>query len=110
MAPRRRKPLLVNLSLVALLAAMLYVFSYAPCVRLRGGVQFGEDKWFSLIPPIERYGDGRDYPVYRPVDWLIDHTPLRYPLLCWAELCGVRSDFEIAYDDRTLAARFEELP
>jgi hypothetical protein len=38
--------------------------------------------------------DGKDLPLYRPVDFLIDHTVLREPVLWWAELWGVRDEFE----------------
>jgi hypothetical protein len=33
--------------------------------------------------------------VYRPVDWLIDYTPLDRPLYWWAEQWGVREYFQI---------------
>lgn len=51
-----------------------YVLYYAPVVRFTT-VQVGT-------------------PVYAPVDWLTDNTQLRDPLLDWAELWGVREEFE----------------
>ena len=68
-------------SLVAfamLLAPLLYVLSYAPVVR----VCFDSH----AIPP---------YELYAPIDWLTENTPLREPLFCWAEICGVRRVFEM---------------
>ena len=43
------------------------------------------------IAPAPIHGD--DLPVYRRVDWLIGETPLRDPLLWWADVWGVRGPF-----------------
>jgi hypothetical protein len=72
--------------------------SYAPMVRLLGG-------WTTV--PVPDF-DGRLHPMrapicgtttlplYRPVDWLIDETRLSDPLLAWAGLWGVQSQFREA--------------
>ena len=36
---------------------------------------------------------GDDLTIYKPVDWLIDETPLREPLLWWAGVWSVRGTF-----------------
>ena len=75
-------------------ALLVYVLSYAPGVRLMGG-------WTTYAtvdglgnPSADKapiYGDA--LPVYKPIDWMIDETPLRDPLLWWAGVCGVGSPF-----------------
>lgn len=80
-----RKPLLVNLAwTVALVIGLptVYVLSYAPVFSLVS------DPWASRIP------------AYRPVDWLIDNTPLRPLLFRWADLWGVGDDFRFNHDWR----------
>ena len=101
---KARTPLLVNSTLVAVLLLGLYPLSYAPVVRLCGGVTFAETDYCTFIPLIESYGDGTAYPVYMPIDWLIDHTPIRHPLFAWAKLLGVEGDFEIAHRHRALVS------
>jgi hypothetical protein len=44
--------------------------------------------------------DSRKLKVYRPVDWLIDNTPVRKPLLWWADVCGVGDEFFYAANSR----------
>ena len=82
------------LAVVLAVLMLLYVLSYAPVVRLMGGWKtyatvdgFGNPA--TVKAPI--YGD--DLPVYKPLDWLIDETPLRDPLLWWADVWGVRGTF-----------------
>ena len=88
MTAKPRKPLLVNLTwagvLVFVFVPVLYVLSYAPAVQWKCG-QTG-----SMTI------DGGELPIYQPVDWLIDNTPLERPLLWWAALFGVREEFEFA--------------
>lgn len=58
-----RKPVLVNLSwagVLLLAPPLLYVLSYLMAVRLSGTTEMA---------------------AYRPVEWLIDETPLRRPIL-----------------------------
>ena len=75
---KTRKPSLTSLvAFFLIVTPLVYVLSYAPVVRT-GQVICGRST------------------VYRPVDWLIDNTPLRNPLFIWAGLFGVRRDFEIA--------------
>jgi hypothetical protein len=72
--------------------AVAYPLSYAPVVRweserlnaelYRNGVSF-----FGTI-------DGADLPAYKPIDWLIDNTPLDAPLFAWARVWGVAFEFE----------------
>mgnify|MGYP006969483489 FL=1 len=74
-----RRPSLMSLAALGLLVALpfVYVFSYAPVVRV-GQVTCGDSN------------------VYRPVDWMIDNTPLRDPLMSWAQFCGVQLEFSNA--------------
>lgn len=98
----RYTPLTVG-CVLACIALVVYVASYAPFVRFRGGdrpqviwerVSIVEDRPYMVI------ADGRRYFIYRPVDWLIDRTILREPLLAWAELWGVGDMFVIAHANR----------
>jgi len=79
----RRRHALVPYVLVPLLL-LGYVLSYAPAFRLACGQGNGKCPM------------GGPLGVYRPVDWLIDHTPFEQPLLTWARICGVESDFSRA--------------
>ena len=125
-----RKPLLVNLTwaTAALLSlAMLYVLSYAPAYRLKYGRYVPpampvvthllslsppeEIPITTIIPPasevipIVTVPDSRwqwlPLSCYRPVEWLIDHTPLREPLFQWAGLFSVEDSFRNAADQRS---------
>src|SRR5262245_32581058 len=78
----RTTTLLVNIAWAAALVVLLaigYALSYAPIVRFTNARFDATD------------GDGLLF--YKPVDWLIDSTPLRGPLVCWADFCGVRGEF-----------------
>jgi hypothetical protein len=95
MDTRRRHPLVPYVAVLVLLLA--YVLSYAPLVRwfiARHTRRTGPD---SVTIPLV---DGEDLPAYRPVDLLIDASPLRAPLLVWAEVWGVRHNFEWTSDGR----------
>lgn len=109
-------------SLVAfflIVTPVVYVLSYAPVVRVCGRtvVEFEPDLDIPYPPGthISSYPDFGDspgsevliadsslYPMYGPVDWLMDHTSLRGPLLTWAELWSVREAFEVSEIERFL--------
>ncbi len=87
-----RTPSLTSLiALVLIMTPLLYVVSYAPVVRWNRGVD-APDSYFWASGGVGEFGvyESVDYPLYKPVDWLIDETPLSKPLLWWAELWGVR--------------------
>ncbi len=67
------------------------MLSYAPVVRVREGPdpEYSMPETLLVSPPDE-------YPPYKPVDWMIDNTPLRKPLFWWADLWGVGVEFELA--------------
>lgn len=56
-----------------------YVLSYAPVVRYGGHEEVTStllrQSFIAVVP-----ADGSRFPLYKPVDWLIDNTPLREPL------------------------------
>ena len=68
---------------VLLLVAVLYVLSYAPVYR----VWFGHESSSLRLE--------RRIPGYQPVVWLTEESPLREPLLAWADLWGVRGEMEL---------------
>jgi hypothetical protein len=81
---------------------LLYPLSYAPVAKLWITVR-GYQASSQLSRASGRHVgyliiavDEDDLPIYRPVDWLIDHTPLRTPLLIWAEMWGMRYKMENA--------------
>ena len=82
---------------IVLLAIVLYPLSYAPTLRIV--------RDFNLVSVSNPFGvhDGGELPVYQPADWIIDRTPMRKPMLVWADLFGVRSDFEYAATNRESA-------
>ncbi len=82
-----RIPLLVNLTraiVVMLVPVVLYVLSYAPAYRWQ----------MHRCGPWDGQSPGSANPewvlesVYWPVEGLTDHTPLREPLILWADLWG----------------------
>ena len=98
-------------SLVAfgvVLLPFVYVLSYAPAVRVCGRTRPVEELLtisgvYYMEPVVfqQRLADASLYPPYQPVDWLIDNTPLRKPLFYWAELWGVREQFEAGESGRS---------
>lgn len=82
--------------LVFFAVMVLYPLSYAPVVRVQ------RETWKPTAHPLSSSVvsfyviDSSTSAVYKPVDWLIDETPLREPLLWWAEVCGVRGSFEFS--------------
>ncbi|REJ93206.1 MAG: hypothetical protein DWQ34_11170 [Planctomycetota bacterium] len=71
-------------ALGAFLLTVHYVLSYAPAYRVMRD-------WNGDLLPWGGY-----WWVYRPVDVLIDETPLQRPLMAWADVCGVRDEFDFA--------------
>lgn len=85
----------VSLSLIAFAAPALYVLSYAPFLRL----EMGADIDYSRFPDGVMFCFGEEYfihthPAYAPVEWMIDHTPLRKPLIVWANVWTVHDRCE----------------
>jgi hypothetical protein len=80
---RRSRALWVSSICGALiLLSVTYALSYAPVFRWqmeRQNTMCPEGKWRQL---------------YDPVNWMIDRTPLRPPLLSWADYWNVRSPME----------------
>jgi hypothetical protein len=74
---------------------LLYVLSYAPVMQMTAT----HSPPSSFHPPQERYlSDSYLYHThhrsYAPVRWLTASTPLREPLLMWADLWGMREILE----------------
>lgn len=65
-----------------------YFLSYAPVCRMR----LGSDDDLPMNSLV--YQD--EGVLYRPVEWAIDHTFLKAPLLTWASAWGVREQQEVA--------------
>lgn len=86
------KPSLTSLvAFLLLLTPLLYVMSYAPVVRCCEGADSPESSFWAS-GGVGEFGvyDKVDYSLYRPVDWLMEKTPLSGPLLWWADLWNVR--------------------
>ena len=75
----------LHILIITLSAFVVYVLSYAPVVRFSNG---------------HRLAYISEFPAYEPVDGLIDWTPLREPLLVWADIWQVRGNFEAGYSHR----------
>jgi hypothetical protein len=89
-------------SVALLMVGVLYVLSHAPMYRLKYGqprrilteadlhlVKYAPPS----LPATYRTREPRDWvplACYAPVDWLIDSTPLRRPLLWWAGVWDAR--------------------
>ncbi len=87
---RERNPIVSSLCIGALAFSvpMLYLASYAPVVRWEAS--------FVHTDPI----DSKDFPLYRPADWVIDRTPLCGAMIWWSDRCGVAAEFQWAYHSR----------
>ena len=100
MASPRIKPSFTSLvAFLLVVTPLLYVLSYAPVVRVCGRGDTRYPGW--VVLPRE------EYPLYKPLDWLIDETPIRTPLFYWADICGVRAEFEKAAFYRENGILFE---
>jgi hypothetical protein len=92
MIAKPRKPWLANLLLTGALPVLVcaYVFSY---------------------PIAMRYYPSPDLLAYRPVQWLIDETPLRAPIYAWSRVCGTEAKVRTSSSFRLLGGeRREGLP
>ena len=81
---------------------VVYPLSYAPFVRLQIEHRTADGSFLFGGP-----FDASMFPFYQPVDWLIDNTPLKKPLIAWAHVWGVGDEFQSsadsrAFDDRAL--------
>ena len=74
---------------VLLLLAVAYVLSYSPLCRC----YYGRSEVMTQLAG-RRYSRARWDIIFVPVHCLIDETPLRGPLLRWADLWGTRGDAE----------------
>jgi hypothetical protein len=83
---QRKRRVVVPMMLGGMFFCVAYVLSYAPVYR-----------YFAENVEAEPRGVWR---VYVPVNWLIDRTPLRGPLLAWADLWGVGFEFDSASEAR----------
>lgn len=94
MPSTRTKPSRTSLvAFILIVSPIVYVLSYAPVFRFTNDVQ---DGWGPFTPR----QDWQEW--YRPVEWLTDGTPIREPLLSWANLWGdtVGADFRYRSDRR----------
>jgi hypothetical protein len=97
MSSDHKKPSLTSLVVFAMLLAVLYVLSYAPVVRVRRVTHvLRPDEIVLYATATEQIPCPLPFRAYRPVDWMIDNTPLRKPLFVWAGLWGTREEFELA--------------
>jgi hypothetical protein len=95
--PKRRHGWGAPIMLSGLLA-VLYVLSYAPVVKWKESTLpsvSATDPHTGHTVVITTPVDGQGLPLYVPVDWLIDHTILRHPLLRWADLWDVGTTFRV---------------
>lgn len=79
---RRHNAVLVNFAWSMSLAGLLavgYVLSYPVAVRF-----------------VDSDSDGKII-VYRPVEWLIDETFFRRPMIRWADSCGTYDEVRHAW-------------
>ena len=91
---QRRRPSLTSVVPFLLMAPLAYMLSYAIVFRFAGELDGG-----LYYPPRESWQE-----FYVPVEWMTDNTPLREPLLRWAELWGkgVEEDFRFRSDLRLM--------
>ena len=74
--------------------AVLYVLSYAPACRLARGADVHyhtSDQRIVFARPL-------NWTMYRPVEWVMDRTPLARPLYWWGDVWGCGSSMR-AYSE-----------
>lgn len=87
---RKRKPWLsIFCAIIALL--LMYMPSYALYLR-----------WFAGPSKTDHI------PFYTPVEWLIDDSRAKQPLMWWAAVCGVREQTELSSIMRQLRELLEK--
>ena len=76
-----QSPLSFSARTVALffVAILIYLASYAPFLKI---AEYSDSVYY------------RSPVIYRPVEWVILHTPLQSALLQWSDFVGVRSKTE----------------
>ena len=82
--PHLTRQAIARWAAVVLIVVLAYPLSYATVVRWKRE-RTGVD-WI----------DGSRLPVYKPIDRLIDNSPLHKPLFFWAKLWGVEDEFRSA--------------
>ena len=99
---KRQRPSITSLvAFVLITSPLVYVLSYAPVVRMSGGDTVFDNEIIGAGDLV--VADGASFPFFSPVDLIIDETPLRTPMLHWANLWGVRLEFEMGESIRHLA-------
>ena len=66
-----------------------YPLSFAPMVKLQTSTRAG-----MLTPPI---GSLHGWVIYKPADWLYDHTFLQAPLVEWEKICDVEIECRLIH-------------
>ena len=95
--PKHRVPWTM---IVVTLLVLAYPLSYAPVVRFHKERE--AEVWLAARISSD-FSFGFVYlPAYRPIDWLVDNTPLHEPLMAWARLWGVEYEFEMGWHLRHL--------
>lgn len=87
-----------RVSVVGLLTIVIYVLSYAPAYRVvyRADSDVRGKDGVDWINPT-----ANGMQLYRPVEWLIDHTPFRDVLMQWARLWDVGTQQSVDCQTRT---------
>ena len=98
--PQTRQHSIIPWLFAIVVLAVVYVLSYAPVVKWKGpyAIHNPHNGPIVFAYPV----DGTHLPMYRPVDCLIDETPLREPLLIWAGVWGACEAFEDARVNREI--------
>ena len=98
---RKGRALWVQIVRVSVVLVLLYLLSYAPVVRACGRRHVGAAHALSDATGVnvenlafDPEADSSLYPLYHPIDLVIDHTPLQVLLFGWANVWGVRDEFE----------------
>src|SRR5262245_62047307 len=89
--------MLQRVCILILFAGVAYVLSYPPAVTIAERLHLIRRGVFDGV-------DGDKLPVYKPVDWLIDHSVVRKPILAWAWCWGQYDNFELGSIYRTSAS------
>jgi hypothetical protein len=88
----RRLPVILTVLLLFLLIVG-YPLSYAPAYKAYLTGVYEYDRCVCWSGP---------FGIYRPVEWMFDHTPLRGSLFAWASLWGVENELMADHNWRTV--------
>jgi len=91
MSDKRKSPPTVAVILTLTVILVGYVLSYAPYIRYRYSIRKRPPRGVLVSYNMDTpYIVENRHTFYAPVEWLVDETPAKRPMLWWADVWDVR--------------------